>query len=121
MHTNRTEHGEKCINMQEYKLKVYIYALKCAKSATFPLTTPLTPYLSPYYLLHKYTEAKNPLKSSKTEHRAKVFVFPVQPIYENSNSLQSFLSPSHIWNTSAAPYIRKLFKSAKFSSAVVVS
>ena len=28
----------KCIFMQEYKLKVYIYALKSAKSATFPLT-----------------------------------------------------------------------------------
>ena len=49
--------------MQEYKLKVYIYALKSANSATFPLTTPPTPYLSPYYNLHKYTEAKNLLIS----------------------------------------------------------
>ena len=33
-HVNRTEHGEKCIFMQEFSLKVYIYALKSANSAT---------------------------------------------------------------------------------------
>ena len=49
--------------MQEYKLKVYIYALKSANSATPTLIHPLTPYLSPYYDLHKYTEAKNLLIS----------------------------------------------------------
>ena len=68
--------------MQEYKLKVYIYALKSAKSATFPLTTPLTPYLSPHYDLHKYTEVKNFLKYRKLNHEQK-FSPPVLPIYEN--------------------------------------
>ena len=51
--------------MQEYKLKVYIYTLKSAKSATPTLIHPLTPYHSPYYNLHKYTEAKNLLKYRK--------------------------------------------------------
>ena len=49
--------------MQEYKLKVYIYALKSAKSATPTLIHPLTLYLSPHYDLHKYTETKNLLIS----------------------------------------------------------
>ena len=106
--------------MQHLTTNLYIYALKSANSATPTLIRPLTSYLSTRYDLHKYTEVKNLLISHKTEHRVKVFVFPVQPIYENLNSLQSFRSPSHVWNTSAAPYIRKLFKSLKFSFAVVV-
>ena len=57
--------------MQEYKLKVYIYALKSANSATPTLIHPLTLYLSPYYNLHKYTEAKNLLIYRKLNHEQK--------------------------------------------------
>ena len=37
---------------------MYIYALKSANSATFPLTPPLTLYLSNTYAMYKYTRAK---------------------------------------------------------------
>ena len=59
MHVNGTEHGEKCINMQEYKLKVYIYALKSAKSAANILIRLITLYPSTHYAMYKYTRAKN--------------------------------------------------------------
>ena len=58
-HVNRTEHGEKCIFMQEYKLKVYIYALKSAKSAANILIRLITPYSSTHYAMYKYTRVKN--------------------------------------------------------------
>ena len=81
MDVNRTEHGEKWIFMQRLTTNLHIYSLKSANSAAFPLTTPLTPYHSPHYYLHKYTEAKNLLISQKTKSRAKVFT----------------ASPSYIW------------------------
>ena len=51
--------------MQRLTTNMHIYTLKSANSATPTLTTPLTPYHSPHYDLHKYTEAKNLLKYRK--------------------------------------------------------
>ena len=58
-HVNRTEHGEKCIFMHNITTNLHIYTLKCANSAAFPLTPPLTPYLSTSYPMYKYSRAKN--------------------------------------------------------------
>ena len=46
--------------MHNITTNVHIYALKRAKSATFPLTNPLTHYNTTLYDLHKYTEVKTP-------------------------------------------------------------
>lgn len=45
--------------MHNLTTNLHIYTLKSAKSATPTLITPLTPYLSTPYDLHKYTELKN--------------------------------------------------------------
>ena len=81
--------------MHNMTINLHIYALKSANSATFPLITPLTPYHSTRYDLYKYTESKNLLNNTKLNHEQK-FSLPVFPIYENLNSLQSFLPPSHM-------------------------
>ena len=60
---NGTGTQQKRIFMHNITTNLHIYALKSAKSATPTLIHPLTPYLSPYYNLHKYTEAKNLLIS----------------------------------------------------------
>ena len=79
--------------MQRLTTNLHIYALKSAKSVTFPLTQPLTLYLSNTYAMYKYTESKNLLNNTKLNHEQK-FSLPVLPIYENLNSLQSFPLPS---------------------------
>ena len=70
-------------------INLHIYTLKCAKSATFPLITPLTPYHSTRYDLYKYTESKNLLNNTKLNHEQK-FSLPVFPIYENYLDSKSF-------------------------------
>lgn len=91
--------------MQYSYYNLHIYALKSANSATFPLTHPLTLYNSHLYYLHKYTKSKNLLNNTKLNTEQK-FSLPVLPIYENLNSLQSFVLPSlsSPWNKSAALY-----------------
>ena len=66
--------------MQRLTTNMHIYTLKSANSATPTLTTPLTPYHSPYYLLHKYTEAKN-LLNIENEIPSKSFpMFQCHPV-----------------------------------------
>lgn len=93
--------------MHNLTTNLHIYTLKSAKSATPTLIQPLTPYHSPCYDLHKYTESKNLLNNTKLNHEQK-FSPPVPPIYENLNSLQSFRPPSHLWNKSATLYNKTL-------------
>ena len=67
--------------MQRLTTNMHIYALKSAKSAANILIHPLTPYYSPRYYLHKYTEAKISSYHIKLNHEQK-FSPPVLPIYE---------------------------------------
>ena len=96
-HANGTgtaqEHNKNVYLCNIVTTNLHIYALKSANSAVIPLINPLTLYHQTSCDLYKYTEVKISSYHRKLITEQK-FSPPVLPIYENSNSLNSFLSPS---------------------------